>query len=131
MLSSLDVDKAADLLLEQCRAQAIAADITPPPSGDAGIIFRVLFGNRYRSVAVTSYVLLGWLCVIAAKPILTTVPTGALLWIVAGGLAYTSGVVFFASKRVPHGHAIWHLFVLGGSICHFFAVVLYVLPAKA
>jgi hemolysin III len=97
----------------------------------AGILFRVLFGNRYRPVAVTSYVLLGWLCVIAAKPILAAVPTGALLWIVAGGLAYTSGVAFFASKRVPHSHAIWHLFVLGGSICHFFAVVLYVLPAKA
>jgi hemolysin III len=97
----------------------------------AGILFRVLFGNRYRPVAVASYVLLGWLCVIAAKPILAAVPTGALLWVVAGGLAYTSGVAFFASKRVPHSHAIWHLFVLGGSICHFFAVVLYVLPAKA
>jgi hemolysin III len=97
----------------------------------AGILFRVMFGNRYRPVAVASYVLLGWLCVIAAKPILTTLPTGALLWLVAGGLAYTSGVAFFASERVPHGHAIWHLFVLGGSICHFFAVVLYVLPAKA
>jgi len=97
----------------------------------AGILFRVTFGNRYRPVAVASYVLLGWLCVIAAKPILATVPTGAILWIVAGGVAYTSGVAFFASKRIPHGHAIWHLFVLGGSICHFFAVVLYVLPTKA
>lgn len=96
----------------------------------AGIIFRVTFGNRYRPVAVASYVLLGWLCVIAAKPILATVPTGALIWLVAGGVAYTSGVAFFASERIRHGHAIWHLFVLGGSICHFFAVVLYVLPAK-
>ena len=97
----------------------------------AGILFRVLFGNRYRPVAVASYVLLGWLCVIAAKPILATVPAGALAWLVAGGLAYTSGVAFFASRRIRHGHAIWHLFVLGGSICHFFAVVLYVLPSKA
>lgn len=97
----------------------------------AGIIFRVTFGNRYRPVAVASYVLLGWLCVIAAKPILATVPAGALLWLVAGGLAYTSGVAFFASERIRHAHAIWHLFVLGGSICHFFAVVLYVLPSKA
>lgn len=97
----------------------------------AGILFRILFGNRYRPVAVASYVLLGWLCVIAVKPILSTVPTGAILWIVAGGIAYTSGVAFFASKRIRHGHAIWHLFVLGGSICHFFAVVLYVMPTKA
>ncbi|HEX3559277.1 MAG TPA: hemolysin III family protein [Pyrinomonadaceae bacterium] len=97
----------------------------------AGILFRVLFGDRHRPLAVASYILLGWLCVIAVKPILAHVPTGAILWVVAGGLAYTSGVAFFASERIRHGHAIWHLFVLGGSICHFFAVVLYVMPAKA
>jgi hemolysin III len=96
----------------------------------AGILFRVIFGTRYRPVAVASYVLLGWLCVIAAKPILTLTPLGAILWIVAGGLAYTTGVFFFASKRIPHAHAIWHLFVLAGSACHFVAVVLYVLPAR-
>jgi hemolysin III len=97
----------------------------------AGILFRVRFGTRYRPVAVASYVLLGWLCVIAVKPILATVPTAALLWIVAGGLAYTTGVFFFASKRIPHNHAIWHLFVLGGSICHYMAVLLYVLPSRS
>jgi hemolysin III len=97
----------------------------------AGILFRVIFGNRYRPVAVASYVLMGWLCVIAAKPILTLVPLGAILWIVAGGVAYTSGVFFFSSKRIPHAHAIWHLFVLGGSICHYVAVLLYVLPSRS
>ena len=97
----------------------------------AGILFRLVFGNRYRPVAVASYVLMGWLCVIAAKPILTLAPLGAILWIVAGGVAYTSGVFFFASKRIPHAHAIWHLFVLGGSVCHYVAVVLYVLPSKS
>lgn len=97
----------------------------------AGILFRVRFGTRYRPVAVASYVLLGWLCVIAAKPILTIVPTGAILWIVAGGIAYTSGVFFFASNRIRHAHAIWHLFVMAGSICHFIAVVLYVLPPRS
>ncbi|HZT57034.1 MAG TPA: hemolysin III family protein [Pyrinomonadaceae bacterium] len=96
----------------------------------AGILFRLVFGNRYRPVAVASYVLMGWLCVIAAKPILTHAPLGAILWIVAGGLAYTSGVFFFASERIPHSHAIWHLFVLGGSVCHYIAVVLYVLPSR-
>jgi hemolysin III len=96
-----------------------------------GILFRIIFGTRYRPVAVASYVLLGWLCVIAAKPILTLVPTGAILWIVAGGVAYTSGVFFFASDRIRHAHAIWHLFVLAGSICHFVAVALYVLPPRS
>src|SRR5215212_1232408 len=96
----------------------------------AGILFRIIFGTRYRPLAVASYVLLGWLCVVAVKPILELVPPGALAWIAAGGLAYTAGVFFFAAKRIPHHHAIWHLFVLGGSICHYVAVFLYVLPAR-
>jgi hemolysin III len=96
----------------------------------AGILFRVIFGTRYRPVAVASYVMLGWLCVIAVKPILELVPLGALAWIAAGGLAYTAGVFFFAAKRIPHHHAIWHVFVLGGSICHYVAVLLYVLPTN-
>jgi hemolysin III len=96
----------------------------------AGILFRVLFGSRCRGAAIASYLLLGWLCIIAVKPILTVVPVGAILWLVAGGMAYTSGVLFYAWKRVPHHHAIWHLFVLGGSICHYLAVLLYVLPLK-
>jgi hemolysin III len=97
----------------------------------AGILFRLVFGSRYRGAAVASYVALGWLCVIAVKPILATVPAGALAWLAAGGLSYTTGVFFFATKRVRHGHAIWHLFVLCGSVCHYLAVVLYVLPAKS
>jgi hemolysin III len=96
----------------------------------AGIAFRVLCGTRFRAAAVGSYVLLGWLCVIAVKPILETVPLGALAWIAAGGLAYTTGVFFFAARRIPHHHAIWHLFVLGGSVCHYVAVLLYVLPPR-
>lgn len=96
----------------------------------AGILFRVLFGTRYRPLAVASYVMLGWLCVVAVKPILELVPLGALAWIAAGGLAYTTGVFFFAAKRIPHHHAIWHLFVMGGSICHYVAVLMYVLPAR-
>jgi hemolysin III len=97
----------------------------------AGILFRLLFGTRYRPLAVASYVVLGWLCVVAVKPILELVPLGALAWIAAGGLTYTAGVFFFAAKRIPHHHAIWHLFVLGGSICHYVAVLLYVLPTRS
>ena len=96
----------------------------------AGILFRVIFGTRYRPLAVASYVMLGWLCVVAVKPILAAVPLAALAWIAAGGLAYTTGVFFFAAERIPHHHAIWHLFVLGGSICHYVAVLMYVLPTR-
>ncbi len=96
----------------------------------AGILFRVVCGERHRPLAVASYVLLGWLCVVAVKPILELVPLGALAWIAAGGLVYTAGVFFFAAERIPHHHAIWHLFVLGGSICHYVAVLLYVLPSR-
>ena len=95
----------------------------------AGIVFRVACGER-PVLAVASYVALGWLCVVAVKPILSLVPPGALAWIAAGGLAYTAGVFFFTARRIPHHHAIWHLFVLGGSICHYVAVFVYVLPAR-
>ena len=97
----------------------------------AGILFRLVFGTRYRVVAVASYVALGWLCIVAIKPMLMLIPTGALAWLVAGGIAYTTGVFFFASERVRHSHAIWHLFVLTGSVCHYLAVVLYVVPTKS
>src|SRR5205085_8399698 len=83
-----------------------------------GILGRVLLGQKFRVASVLSYIFLGWLCVIAIKPILHVVPLGAIAWIVAGGLAYTAGTIFFACDRIPHNHAIWHLFVLGGSICH-------------
>ena len=96
----------------------------------AGILLRLVCGGRFRAASVASYVMLGWLCVIAVKPILAQVPLGALAWIAAGGLAYTTGVFFFAARRIPHHHAIWHVFVLGGSVCHYVAVLLYVLPAR-
>ncbi len=95
----------------------------------AGILARIFFGNRFRIAAVASYIFLGWMSVVALKPLAALVPLSAVVWIVAGGLAYTSGVIFFASKRIPHNHAVWHVFVLGGSICHYVAVVLYVIPS--
>lgn len=94
----------------------------------AGILARILFAGRFRAAAVVSYLLLGWMSVVAIKPLAALVPLAAVLWIVAGGVAYTAGVAFFASKRLRHGHAIWHLFVMGGSVCHYLAVALYVIP---
>lgn len=96
-----------------------------------GVLFRIFVGDRFRMAAVASYVLLGWIAIIAIKPILALVPLGGILWIVAGGLAYTTGVIFFTRENMPYNHAVWHLFVLGGSICHYFAVMLYVLPVKS
>lgn len=72
------------------------------------------------------YLLMGWVVVIAIKPMLTYVPTTGLVWLVAGGLFYTAGVFFFATdSRLKYGHLIWHFFVLAGTVCHFFAVMWY------
>jgi len=73
------------------------------------------------------YLSLGWLVVVAAKPLMAALPFGGLVLLVAGGLAYTLGVAFYAAKPLPFHHAVWHLFVLAGSVLHFFAVLLYVM----
>jgi hemolysin III len=93
-----------------------------------GIVWKAIFIRRFAIVSGVIYVLMGWMVVIAAKPLMQRVPPGAVAWLVAGGIAYTAGLVFFASKRIPHHHAIWHVFVLVGSICHYIAVLLYVVP---
>jgi len=93
----------------------------------AGVIFKLWFVERVPRLSTALYIAMGWLVVIAAKPILTHVPAATLLWILAGGLFYSLGVVFYAWKRLPYHHAVWHLFVLAGSTCHYFAVLRSVL----
>lgn len=93
-----------------------------------GISFKAIFIGRFEKLSVAAYILMGWLCVIAFKEMLLTIPPGGIAWLIAGGVVYTAGVVFYAWERLPFNHAIWHLFVLGGSICHFFAILLHVLP---
>lgn len=74
---------------------------------------------------------MGWLAVVAIKPLLAHVSAAGLEWLLAGGLAYTVGVVFYATRRIPYSHGIWHLFVLAGSFCHYLAVLYaVVLPAR-
>ena len=94
----------------------------------AGAAFKIVSARRFGGFFIGVYLFMGWLFVLFLKPMLAAVPAGALLWLVAGGLCYTAGVGFYVWRRLPYGHAIWHLFVLAGSACHYFAVVLYVLP---
>jgi hemolysin III len=96
----------------------------------AGIVVRVVFGDRCKALTISLYLAIAWMAIIAVKPIVTTVPTGGLAWIGAGGAAYMTGLVFFAWDRVPFNHTIWHLFVMAGSVCHYFAVMFYVLPVR-
>ncbi len=97
----------------------------------AGIVFKVFFTGRLNALSTTVYVLMGWLCVVAARPIIEMVPAGALWWLAAGGIVYTAGTIFYHNRRVPYSHAIWHLFVIGGSACHYFAISRYVLLPAA
>jgi hemolysin III len=96
----------------------------------AGVILKLFFVDRYEPLSVTLYLAMGWLALIAIKPMLVALPAGAMGWIFGGGIAYTAGVVFFLWDHLPFNHAIWHLFVLAGSVCHFIAVLLYVLPLR-
>ncbi len=94
-----------------------------------GVVFKAFFTARFEAVSVALYLLMGWLIVVAARPVMRDLPPGMLLWIVLGGLAYTLGVFFYVNDRRPYFHAIWHLFVLGGSTLHFFGIILH-LPVK-
>ncbi|PKN33592.1 MAG: hemolysin D [Deltaproteobacteria bacterium HGW-Deltaproteobacteria-19] len=94
-----------------------------------GIVFKIFFVYRFRTAATVAYILMGWLAVVAIKPLLANLSAAGLAWLVAGGLSYTVGAVFYLMKRLPYSHAIWHIFVLGGSLCHFFAVLFHVIPA--
>ena len=94
----------------------------------AGIVLEVAAPARFRMLAVPVYLLMGWLAIVALRPLFQRLEPGGMAWVFAGGLAYTVGVVFYAMKRVPYAHTVWHAFVLGGSVCHFLAVLLYVMP---
>lgn len=95
------------------------------------IILRALIGNKYRPLWVASFLLLGWMGVVAIGPLFSLIGWGAVALILGGGLAYSIGVIFYAAQRIPHNHAIWHVFVMMGSILHYAAIVIYVRPAGA
>ena len=91
----------------------------------AGILFKVIGGLRYPIASTVIYVAMGWLVVVAIQPLWQRLPPAGLMWLVAGGVAYTGGVAFYALKRVRYSHFLWHLCVLTGTTCHVFAVIGY------
>ena len=92
-----------------------------------GIVQELTLGRRTRSVSMVLYVLMGWLALVAIRPLVTALPPAGTAWLLAGGLIYSAGIYFFINdERIRHGHGIWHLFVLGGSLCQFVSVARYV-----
>jgi hemolysin III len=93
-----------------------------------GIVLKVFFHKKFPAASVISYVVMGWIGLIAVYPLFLALGMMPIALIVAGGLIYSIGVIFYSWKSLKHHHAVWHLFVLGGSILHFLAISIYVLP---
>ena len=93
-----------------------------------GILFKVFFIGKYDLVSALLYVLMGWLIIIAIQPLNENLSSGGLWWLLGGGISYSIGAVFYMINKMPYNHAIFHIWVLLGSLAHFFAVFFYVLP---
>src|SRR5438128_1620168 len=97
----------------------------------AGVLKDVFLHGRFRVISVTLYVLMGWLIVIAFAPLKRALPAAGIAWLIAGGILYTMGIAFYAmSKHVAYSHGVWHLIAMGGSVCHYVAVLRYVALAS-
>ncbi len=96
-----------------------------------GIASKIWLQHRFPKAALASYLVMGWLVVLAGPQLFEAIGSKGMLWLVAGGVAYTVGAVFYAIQSIRLNHAIWHVFVLVGGICHFMAVALHVLPVTA
>jgi hemolysin III len=94
----------------------------------AGIIFKSFAVGRFEVASALVYLFQGWVVIFAARPLMHAISPHGLLWLGAGGVAYTLGIIFFALDRIAYFHAAWHLFVLAGSIAHYFAILFYVVP---
>jgi len=93
-----------------------------------GVLFKLWFADRFPIISVSAYLAMGWLGVIAAHQVYAHVPLTGVVWIVLGGLAYSIGVIFYACKKIPYHHLIWHLLVMTGSACHYVAILYSVFP---
>lgn len=96
-----------------------------------GIVYKALAITRLRVLGVVVYVAMGWLVVVAVRPLMQSVAPGGVALLFAGGFAYTAGIGFYAARRLPYSHFIWHLFVLTGAALHFFAILFYVVPSAS
>ena len=94
----------------------------------AGLVFQGFFTGRFKGASTALYVVMGWIIAFALKPLLEQMSPAGIRWLVAGGLCYTLGAVVYLFKRVKYHHAIWHLAVLAGGACHYFAILWHVLP---
>lgn len=92
----------------------------------AGVVFKLIFINRFKKVSLFTYLMLGWLSLVVIYQLYLHLDDTGLLLLGLGGLIYSLGVIFYVAKRIPYNHAIWHLFVLGGSLCHFMAIYGYI-----
>lgn len=92
-----------------------------------GIVLNAISIERFRKVSMICYILMGWAIIAAAKPLYQSLSKGGLILLVAGGILYTVGIIFYALKKYKYMHSIWHLFVIGGSILHYFSILLYVI----
>ncbi|HKJ07351.1 MAG TPA: hemolysin III family protein [Flavobacteriaceae bacterium] len=93
-----------------------------------GVILKLFYTGRFDKISTITYVLMGWLIIFAIKPLIDNFPFEGLLWLFSGGLAYTIGAILYSFRKLKFNHAIFHIFVLIGSFCHFMAVFFYVLP---
>lgn len=93
-----------------------------------GVIFKSFMTHKLPFLAPILYIALGWLVLVDFEGLLNSVPPAGVGWLVAGGLSYTFGIIFYAIARIPFNHAIWHLFVIAGSLCHYLAILWYVVP---
>ena len=97
----------------------------------AGVVFKSFAVARFAVASAAVYLFQGWFIVIAARPLLHAISWHGMIWLGAGGLAYTLGIVFFALDRLRYFHAAWHVFVLAGSVAHYFAILFYVVPPRS
>ena len=95
-----------------------------------GLVFQLSMLKRWQALSLGLYIGMGWVVVVAIKPLIVSVATGGIVFLVLGGLAYTTGILFYCWKTLKYHHAIWHLFVLAGSILHFFSILFYVVPVS-
>lgn len=93
-----------------------------------GVVFKLFFTGRFKLFSTFVYIGMGWMAVFAIRPMIEKIPVSSLVWLLVGGVAYTAGTAFYHNERLRYSHAVWHLFVLAGSICHFVAVISQVVP---